>query len=82
MAEKEDIITRTYDLLKTILPQLSKFPRDQKFILADRIENHLLDFLRMLVFMQTEMLGISLFNQTCHPEAIFSAEGSMPAERQ
>lgn len=49
MTEKEDIITKTYDLLKYIIPQLAKFPRDQKFILADRIENHLLDFLEEMI---------------------------------
>ena len=40
MSEKENVIIKVYDLLKYIIPQLAKFPRDQKFILADRIENN------------------------------------------
>ena len=42
-------ITRTYDLLKWTIPQLQKFPREQKFLLGDRIENGLLDILELLV---------------------------------
>ncbi|MBN1479307.1 diversity-generating retroelement protein Avd [candidate division KSB1 bacterium] len=49
MAEKEDILTKTYDLLRYIIPQLAKFPREQKFILADRIETHILQILEDLV---------------------------------
>jgi hypothetical protein len=49
MAEKENIIEKMHDLLLYTLPQLSKFPRDQKFILADRIEGHLLDVLELLI---------------------------------
>jgi hypothetical protein len=30
----------TYDLLKWAIPTLKKFPRDQRFLLGDRIENH------------------------------------------
>ena len=32
-----------HDLLLYIIPQLGKYPRDQKFLLADRIEVRLLD---------------------------------------
>jgi hypothetical protein len=49
MSEKEDILTKTYDLLLYLIPQLSKFPRDQKFLLADRIETLLLDYLEAMV---------------------------------
>ena len=42
-------VTRTYDLLKWTIPQLQKFPRDQKFLLGDRIENGLLVVLELLV---------------------------------
>jgi hypothetical protein len=49
MAEKEDLLTKTYDLLLYIIPQLAKFPRDQKFLLADRIEVHILDILEDLI---------------------------------
>lgn len=45
MAEKENIIIKTYDLLLYIIPQLEKFPRSQKFLIADRIEVQIFDIL-------------------------------------
>ncbi len=49
MAEKENVITHTYDLLKYLVPQLSKYPRSQKFLLADRIQSLLMDLLEELI---------------------------------
>jgi hypothetical protein len=49
MSEKENIIEKMHDLLLYTLPQLSKFPKDQKYILGDRIESHLLDVLELLI---------------------------------
>src|ERR1035438_10290946 len=43
MAESDNILTKLQDLLVYSIPQLNKFPRDQKFVLGDRIENKLLD---------------------------------------
>jgi hypothetical protein len=43
MAESDNILTKLQDLLLYMIPQLNKFPRDQKFVLGDRIENKLLD---------------------------------------
>ncbi|HEX7470474.1 MAG TPA: DUF3472 domain-containing protein [Verrucomicrobiae bacterium] len=43
MAESDNILTKLQDLLVYVIPQLNKFPRDQKFVLGDRIENKLLD---------------------------------------
>ena len=43
MAESDNILTKLQDLLIYLLPQLNKFPRDQKFVLGDRIETKLLD---------------------------------------
>ncbi len=48
-AEKENVITHTYDLLKYIIPQLEKFPRSQKFVLADKIQLLLMDILGKLI---------------------------------
>jgi len=45
MANSETILTLTYDFLVYLIPQLSKYPRDQKFVLGDRIENLALDVL-------------------------------------
>lgn len=49
MAEKENVITLTYDLLKYIIPQLAKYPRTQKFLLADRIQLNIMDILDLLI---------------------------------
>ena len=51
MAEKTgpDSLTLTYDLLKWSIPAILKFPRDQRFMLGDRIENHILDVLELLI---------------------------------
>jgi hypothetical protein len=43
MAESANILTKLPDLLVYLIPQLNKFPRDQKFVLGDRIETKLLD---------------------------------------
>jgi hypothetical protein len=43
MAESADILTKLHDLLLYLIPQLNKFPLDQKFVLGDRIETRLLD---------------------------------------
>ena len=60
MTEKENVITKIYDLLLYLIPQLAKFPRDQKFILADRIEIVLLDLLEMTIeaYYTREKVGI------------------------
>jgi len=51
MTEKKgpDSITLTYDLLKWSIPTIEKFPRSQRFLLGDRIENHILDVLELLI---------------------------------
>jgi hypothetical protein len=43
MAESDNILTKVQGLLVYLVPQLNKFPRDQKFVPGDRIENKLLD---------------------------------------
>jgi hypothetical protein len=43
MAESDNILTKLQDLLLYLIPQLNKFPRDQKFVLGDRIETKLLE---------------------------------------
>ncbi len=49
MNEKENVVTLTYDLLLYTIPQLVKFPRSQKFVLADRIQNNLTGLLELLL---------------------------------
>ena len=43
MADADNVLTKIHDLLVYLVPQLAKFPRDQKFLLADRIESKVLD---------------------------------------
>ena len=45
----ETIVQKAYDLLLSAVPVLNKFPRSQKFTLADRIQNGLTDLLEELV---------------------------------
>lgn len=39
MAHADSILTLAYDFLLYLIPQLAKYPRDQKFNLGDRIQN-------------------------------------------
>jgi hypothetical protein len=43
MAQSDNVLTRLESLLAYLIPQLNKFPRDQKFVLGDRIETKLLE---------------------------------------
>ncbi|MFM9951379.1 MAG: diversity-generating retroelement protein Avd [Saprospiraceae bacterium] len=45
----ETIIQKAYDLLKYTIPVLEKFPRNQKFTLADRIQDALSELLEELI---------------------------------
>ena len=49
MPKEVDAITKLYDFLLWIIPKLEKFPRSQKFVIADRIETVLLDVLDLLI---------------------------------
>jgi len=49
MPKEVDAITKLYDLLLWMIPKLVKFPRSQKFVIGDRIENMMLDILELLI---------------------------------
>ncbi len=49
MQPNEDIITKHYDFLLYLIPQLEKIPRTQKYVLSDRIENLTLDIFEMFI---------------------------------
>ncbi|MBW2647803.1 MAG: hypothetical protein JRE23_16860 [Deltaproteobacteria bacterium] len=49
MPKEVNAITKLYDFLLWIIPKLEKFPRSQKFLIADRIETALLDVLDLLI---------------------------------
>ena len=43
------VVEKHYDLIVWFLPKLANFPKDQRFLLADRIEGMLLDILALLI---------------------------------
>ena len=43
MAEADNILAKMHQLLLYVVPQLAKFPRDQKFVLGDRIQVKLME---------------------------------------
>lgn len=49
MMDTPQIITKIYDLLLYLIPQISKFPRSQKYLLGDRLETICLDVLEILL---------------------------------
>ena len=49
MPKEVDAIIKLYDFLLWMIPKLEKFPRSQKFLLGDRIENLMLDILELLI---------------------------------
>ena len=49
MSDAPNAIAETYDLLKWLMPVISKFPKDKRYTLGNRIENKLLDILELLL---------------------------------
>jgi len=43
------VVEKHYRLILWMLPKIANFPRDQRFLLADRIEKILLEILEMLI---------------------------------
>ena len=43
------VVEKHYNLILWMLPKMANFPKDQRFLLADRIEKILLDVLEMLI---------------------------------
>jgi hypothetical protein len=43
MKKEVDAVTKLYDFILYMIPKLEKFPRNQKFLLGDRIETALLE---------------------------------------
>ena len=42
--KESPIFTRTYDLLRWLIPATVKFPREQRFVLAERVQRNALGF--------------------------------------
>lgn len=49
MKKLTPVVEKHYQLILWMLPKMAKFPKDQRFLLADRIEKNLLDILEMLI---------------------------------
>lgn len=49
MPEIMQVIPKTYDLILWLIPRLKHFPRDQRFLLGDRIQSAALDVLCLLI---------------------------------
>jgi len=49
MPKEVDAVTKLYDFLLWMISKIKKFPRSQKFVLGDRIENLMLDILGLLI---------------------------------
>ncbi len=43
------VVEKHYQFILWMLPKLAKYPRDQRFLLADRVERCLLDILNLLL---------------------------------
>ena len=49
MKKLTPVVEKHYHLILWMLPKIANFPKDQRFLLADRIERILLDILEMLI---------------------------------
>ncbi len=47
--QKETIVQKVYEMLKYTIPVLNRYPKNQKFVLADRIQNQLTDLLELYI---------------------------------
>jgi len=49
MSEELPAVSKMYDLIKWLIPQIAKLPKSHKFTLGDRITNLALDTLGLLI---------------------------------
>ena len=49
MEKQLPAIEKTYEIILWIFPKVSKFPREYRFSLGSRIEEHFLDILELLI---------------------------------
>ena len=49
MSEKENSITKTYDLMKWTFPHTAKYPKTYRYGLGSRIEEYLLELLELQI---------------------------------
>ena len=49
MQKEVDAVTKLYDYMLWMIPKLDKFPKNQKFLIGDRIESRILEILDLLI---------------------------------
>jgi len=49
MAEEMIVFTRTYDFISWLLPLAEKFPRSQRFVITQRLQNAALNFQESII---------------------------------
>jgi four helix bundle protein len=49
MSDTMVIFTRTYDFVTWLLPMSEKFPKSQRFMITQRLQNSILDFQELLI---------------------------------
>ena len=47
--KQSPIFSRTYDLLKWLIPATAKFPREQRFVVAEALQRHAFAFQERLI---------------------------------
>ena len=57
------IIQKLYDLIAWYIPHINKMPRDQKFILGDRLQNSLYDLLEDLIMARYDKDRIAILRR-------------------
>jgi len=65
--KESPIFARTYDLLLWLIPQTLKFPREQRFVLAKRVQDTVLDF-------QDNLLEAGLSKGTARAERLVRSD--------
>ena len=63
MPKEMQAVTKMYDVIKWLIPQIAKLPRSHKFTLGDRITNLALDTLMLLVEAQYTRQKLELLRQ-------------------
>ncbi|HPC37611.1 MAG TPA: diversity-generating retroelement protein Avd [Candidatus Paceibacterota bacterium] len=59
MVNEPPIFHKTYELILWFWPIANKFPKSQRFVLGQRIENTLLDFLELIIEAKNSKIKIS-----------------------
>lgn len=63
MQNHPQIITKIYDFILYLVPQISKFPKSQRYLIGDRIESCSFEVLELLIEAWYSQNKIPLLNQ-------------------